>query len=352
MPLARKAFIVSVVVVAVVVGALALWKIRLVIALLFVALTIAAAMRPGVEGLQRRGIPRAIGVLLHYLAFLALIGLLLWLIVPTAISQVHHAIGGGEAHAKLRQAAAHTSGIEHDLLVGIDRRLRHLPTGSALVHPALTVGKTALKVLAGFLFTLAVAAYWIFERDRAEALVLSLMAQQQRRLSRDTWRLIEQKLGAFVRGQVLMISFVSSVLSAAFWALGLPYWLLLGVFAGIVEMVPVVGPLAAGALAVGVALTQGWETAVLAAVAVYGLRLLQDYVINPRVLGHAVGLSPLIVLITVSVVAILFGPFYVMLSVPLAAVFATLVDVVVRDRDPAEEPVPSLIFPAKEREVS
>src|ERR1043166_6385566 len=125
MPLARKAFIVSVVVVAVVVGALALWKIRLVIALLFVALTIAAAMRPGGEGVPRRGIPRAIGVALHYLPFLALIGLLLWLIVPTAISQVQHAIGGGEAHAQLRQAAAHTSGIEHDLLVGIDRRLRH-----------------------------------------------------------------------------------------------------------------------------------------------------------------------------------------------------------------------------------
>jgi predicted PurR-regulated permease PerM len=71
--------------------------------------------------------------------------------------------------------------------------------------------------------------------------------------------LIDQKLGAFVRGQLLMIAFVSTVLSVAFWALGLPYWLLLGVFAGIVEMVPVVGPLIAGGLAVAVALTQSWQ---------------------------------------------------------------------------------------------
>src|SRR5690242_11525266 len=123
MLLARKAFIVSVVVVAVVVGALALWKIRLVIALLFVALTIAAAMRPGVEGRQRCRLPRAIGVPLRYLAFLALLGLLLWRVEPTGVSQVRRAIGGGGAHVQLQQPAKHTSGIKHDLLVGIDRRL-------------------------------------------------------------------------------------------------------------------------------------------------------------------------------------------------------------------------------------
>jgi predicted PurR-regulated permease PerM len=75
-------------------------------------------------------------------------------------------------------------------------------------------------------------------------------------------------------------------------------------------------------------------------------------VINPHVMGRAVGLSPLIVLVTVSVVAILFGPFYVLLSVPLASVVATLVEVIALDRNPADEPVPAVIFPAKEREAS
>ena len=53
-----------------------------------------------------------------------------------------------------------------------------------------------------------------------------------------------------------------------------------------------------------------------------------------------------------SIVGVLFGPFYVMLSVPLAAVLATLVDVIVRDRDPAKEQVPAVIFSAGEREAS
>jgi predicted PurR-regulated permease PerM len=349
----RKAFIATAVAVAVVFGALALWKLRVVIALLFLALIIAAAVRPGVERLATYGVPRAVGVLIHYLGLLVVIGVLLWQIVPHAVSQVQEAIGNvPTTHAEIAREAKHTSGIKHDLLVGLDKRLRNLPSGTGLVHPAISIGKKALEALVGIFFTFAVAAYWIFERERAMSLVLAAVARKHRKRARDTWLLIDQKLGAFVRGQLLMILFVSTVLSCAFWGIGMPYWLLLGVFAGLVEMVPVVGPLAAGVLAVGVAATQSWHQAILAAVAVYGLRLAQDYVINPRVLGHAVGLSPLIVLVTASVVGILLGAAYVILSVPIAAVLATLIDVFVRDHDPAEEPVPTVIFPAQEREAS
>jgi len=351
--LSRKAFIASAVAVAVVLGALALWKLRVVIALLFLALVISAAMRPGVEWLAARGVPRTLGVLIHYLGLLLVVGVLLWQIVPHAVSQVQEAIGNvPTTHAEIAREAKHSSGIKHDILVGLDKRLRNLPAGTSLIHPAITIGKKALEALVGVFFTFAVAAYWIFERDRAMDLLTGAVALRHRKRVRDTWILIDQKLGAFVRGQLLMIVFVSTVLSLAFWGIGLPYWLLLGVFAGLVEMVPVVGPLAAGVLAVGVAATQSWEQAILAVIAVYGLRLLQDYVINPHVLGHAVGLSPLIVLVTVSVMGILLGGAYVILSVPVAAVFATLIDVFVRNRDPAKEDVPAVIFPAKEREAS
>jgi predicted PurR-regulated permease PerM len=168
----------------------------------------------------------------------------------------------------------------------------------------------------------------------------------------DTWDLIDAKLGAFVRGQLVMITFVSTVLSFSFWLDGLPYWLLIGVFSGIVEIVPVVGPLAAGIVAIGAGLTVDWQTAAGAAIAVFGLRLAQDYVIGPRVLGHAVGLSPLVVLVTVSTVGLLFGPAYVLLATPLAAVLATLMDVIVLDRDPANEEVPAGIFSSSDSESS
>src|SRR5204863_994754 len=130
--------------------------------------------------------------------------------------------------------------------------------------------------------------------DRAVKLVLSLVPRRHRRVVSDTWDLIDLKLGAFVRGELILIVFVAVLLSGAFWAIGLPYWLLVGIFAGLVEIVPVVGPIAAGAVAIAVGATVSWHTAVLAGVAVLAVRLLEDYIVIPRVLGHAVGISPLL----------------------------------------------------------
>jgi predicted PurR-regulated permease PerM len=115
--------------------------------------------------------------------------------------------------------------------------------------------------------------------------------------------------------------------------------------------VPVIGPLSAGALAVGVGLTQNWHTALFAGLIVLLVRWIEDYAVVPKVLGHATGLSPLLVLFSVTAIGILLGGFYVLLAIPIAAVLATLVDVIVRDRDPAEEEVPAVIFSAKEAET-
>jgi predicted PurR-regulated permease PerM len=130
----------------------------------------------------------------------------------------------------------------------------------------------------------------------------------------------------------------------------MPYWLLVGDFAGVVEIVPVIGPLLAGVLAVGVGLSVSAHLAVLAAAVVIGVRLLEDYIVIPRVLGHSVGLSPLVVLVSVTTVGLVLGGFAVILAVPIASIVVTLIDIVVREKDPAEEPAPSVLFPAKDTE--
>jgi len=220
-----------------------------------------------------------------------------------------------------------------------------VPSAGSVVHGAVSVGVKALEVMVGIFFVLATAAYWIFERERAMTLVLSSVSRKHRRVVRDTWDLIDAKLGAFVRGQMLLIAFVATVLSLCFWAIGVPFWLLLGIFAGVVEIVPVIGPLVAGVVAVGVGLTASWHVALGAGIAVLVVRQFEDYIVIPRVMGHAVGLSPLLVLVSVTAVGLLFGGFYVLLAIPLIAVVATLVDVIVRDKDPADEDVPAVLFP-------
>lgn len=344
---ARRAFIATLVVGGTILLALALWKLQVLVAILFLAFIIAAAMRPGVDALHRRRVPRGIGVAVHYLALAGIVALFLSLVVPRAIDQVQGAL----ASSNLKSAARDSSGIKQDILTGLQRRLNNLPHGDKLVRPAAEVTKTAFEVFIGIFFTLASAAYWTFERDRAVNLVCSLIPRPKRKRVRDTWDLIDRRLGAYVRGQGLLIVAVGIVLSLAFWAIGVPYWILVGSFAGTVEIIPVIGPLTAGALAVGVGLTNSIHTAVLAGLAVLVVRLLEDYLVIPRVLGDAVGLSPLIVLVAVSGVGILFGGFAIILAIPIAAVIVTLIDVIVRDKDPAEEDVPTVLFAAKEGET-
>jgi predicted PurR-regulated permease PerM len=343
---ARRAATATLVALAIIVGALALWKIRVVLALLFLGFVVASAMRPSVEWLYRRArVPRSVGVVIHYLGFLAVVGLFLYLVVPVAITQIDHAIGNvPTSRSQLHNAAVHSHGIRHEILSTIDKRLRQLPSGTSLLHPAVTVTKTVLEVIVGILFMFAVGAYWLFERDGTIALVQSLMPRKHRRVTRDTWVLIDMKLGAFVRGQFLLVTIVATLLSLAFWLDGEPYWLLIGTSAGVVELVPIVGPLVAGAVAIGAGLTVSWTVALGAGLAVLILRQLQDYVIAPRVMGHAVGLSPLVVLVTVVSVGYLLGAVYVVIATPIAAVIATLVDVVVRGRDPADEEPPAVLF--------
>src|SRR5262249_26294892 len=247
--------------------------------------------------------------------------LFLYLIVPVAITQIDHAIGQvPTSTSQLHHAAVHSHGIRHEILSAVDKRLRQLPSGTSLLHPAVTVTKALFEILVGILFMFAVGAYWIFERDHAIGLVQSLLPRKHRRVTRDTWVLIDMKLGAFVRGQFLLVMIVATLLSFSFWLDGEPYWLLIGSFAGLVELVPIVGPLAAGAIAIGAGLTVGWTVALGAGLAVLILRQLQDYVIGPRVMGHAVGLSPLVVLVAVVAVGYLLRPIYVLIAIPITSV--------------------------------
>ena len=349
---ARRAAIATLVVGGIVVVALALWALKLLVSLLFLAFIIAAAMRPGIDALHRRRIPRAVGVGIHYVMLAGLVALFLWAVVPRALSQVQAAAGNlPQTSSELHNAARGSTGLKHDVLVSLERRLKNLPSATDLVRPGLALTVKAFEALVAVFFVLASAAYWIFERDRAVDLVCSLLPRPKRKTVRDTWTLIDLKLGAYVRGQGILVILVGTLLSLAFLLVGEPYWILVGSFAGLVEIVPVIGPLAAGALAIGVGLTDSVRTAVLAGVAVLVVRLMEDYVIMPRVLGDAVGLSPLLVLFSVTAVGLLFGGFAVILAIPIVAVLTTLIDVVVRDRDPAEEEVPTVLFPAKEAET-
>ena len=178
-----------------------------------------------------------------------------------------------------------------------------------------------------------------------------MVPRKHRRVTRDTWVLIDMKLGAFVRGQFLLVMLVGSAAVARVLARRR------AVLApdrrrsrGSSRSSRSWGRSSAGAVAIGAGLTAGWAVAIGAGIAVLVLRQLEDYVIVPRVMGHAVGLSPLVVLVSVVGDRLSSSaPIYVLIAIPIALVVATLVDVVVRGRDPAEEEAPAVLFAAEAR---
>src|SRR5205809_3426310 len=200
---AKRVALGTLIVIASVATAVALWKLKLVLALIFLGFILAAAMRPGIDALKRRGVPRGIGILLQYLALAGLVALLLWIVVPRAVDQVQNALGGS-TKAQIHREATKSKGLKHEVLTAVDKRLRKLPKAGELLHPAVQVTLKAFEVLLGILFVLATAAYWIFEKARAVDFVASLLARPKRKKLRDTWDLIDLKLGAFVRGQALL----------------------------------------------------------------------------------------------------------------------------------------------------
>ena len=267
-----------------------------------------------------------------------LVALLLWLVVPVVFEQAQHALADVPRHDAVTEHGL-LSSVREQALTSLESKLSEISDPDT----ALSTLVGTLAVLAGVAFTLAAAAYWVIERDRLVKVVLAVIPREKRTTVRDTWLLIDLKLAAVIRTKLLLVLMTGSILSFAFWVIGLPYFLLVGVFAGIVEILPVIGPLIAGLTAVAAGLTVSWQLGLAAAIVVYGLRIAQDYVINPRLFGRAVHLPPLAVLLAVSAVALLLGPWWVPLAIPLTAVVSTLLDVLVWKSDPAEEVVPTVL---------
>jgi predicted PurR-regulated permease PerM len=313
---------------AIAVGAAAfgIWQVRSVLILLLLAITFAAAIRPGVERLGRHHVPESLAILLHFLVVGGVFALLVWLAVPPALHQIGHALG----HAP---SGSHTNGVGERALVWLHRQLGRLPSASALVHPVATYGEKAGEAVVGVFFTLAATWYCVSERDSIITLLTTLSPEAKREKARATYLAIDRRLGAYTRLRFAMVFAVGAVLSAGFYVIGLNYWLLVGAFVGLIEIVPMIGPLVGSILVLAVGVPQSLHVAGLSLLWLVVVREFQNYVVNPRI-GRTVGLSPLVTLLCVSVVGVLFGGLAVILAVPFTSAVATLIDVLVLDHEP------------------
>jgi predicted PurR-regulated permease PerM len=313
--------------------AVGMWQVRSVVILLLLAVTFAAAIRPGVDWLHRHRVPQSVAILLHFAVAGGAVALLVWLAVPPALHQIGHAL---DQNAIAGSHADHAAGIGDRALGWLQQHLHDLPTGTELLHPVATYGHKAGEAVVAVFFTLAATWYCVSERDSIIRLLTTFTPDSQRDKACETYLAIDRRLGAYTRLRFLMVFAVGAVLSAGFYVIGLNYWLLVGAFVGLVEIVPVVGPLVGSILVLAVGLPQSLQVAALSLLWLVVVREFQSYVINPHI-GQTVGLSPLVTLLSVAVVGVLFGGLAVILAVPFTSAVATLIDVLVLGHEPPTE---------------
>lgn len=322
-------------VIAVTAIAFGLWRVRSIIVLLLLALTFAAAMRPGVEWLRARRVPGPLAIASFFILVLGIFALFFWLAVPPAVRELKHALAQPALGAS---TVDHSTGFRHDVLVWVDSHLKKLPSGSEIFHPIAAYGHKATDAVVAVFFTIAATWYWVSERDAMIDLLVRLSPESKRENARRTYLEIDRRLGSYTRLKFVMVAVIGAVLAAGFYLVGLNYWLLVGGAVSLFEIIPVVGPLIGVLLVIAVGLPQSIHVTVLAVVVLVAVREFQSYVINPHVMGRSVGLSPLVTLVTVSVVGLLFGALAVVLAIPAASAAETLVDVLVFGHDPPSAP--------------
>ncbi len=332
--------------VAIIVAFWLAYHLRLVMLTLFLAILLSIAIRPGVVLLRTRGVSRALGVILIYITlFIAFIGLLL-LVVPRIISQTVALISQLPTwYQELRQLLLSS---ESDFLLELAKELpAHLPL-ETLVQPSQEQGLTTLtqsvayaRTLGwGVLITLAIfglAFFWTLEGNQIIQYALLFVPTDKREKIRDLIPEIEIKVGGYVRAEALLMLAVALLALIAYALIGLPYTLVLALFAGLLELVPIMGPALGAIPAFAVAMSIDPARGLWVIVATLAIQAFENSMLVPRIMRKTVGVSPVVTLIALAAFGSLFGLAGALLAVPLAAIIQLLFDRFVFTEDEPDE---------------
>ncbi|HEU4396702.1 MAG TPA: AI-2E family transporter [Actinomycetota bacterium] len=298
---------------------------------LLLAVVVVYLLNPVVSALERRGVPRAAGAGVVYVLFICLVALAIALLVPVVTRQVGQVVDHfpgyvADAQAQVRRIAARF-GQEPDFRLDAEQVREWLAAGDN--RQAVTRYITGLRsfttsLLGGLVIVVIgpiMAFYLLVDLPRLQRGGMALVPPGRRDEIRVLMDRISQAVGGFFRGQLLVALFVGVASSLGLWAVGLPFWLLVGMVAGVFNLVPLIGPFIAGGLAVIIALVGGEPlTALWAALVLLAVQQLDNHLISPNVMSRTVQLHPVVVMLALLVGASFAGLFGMLVIVPLVAV--------------------------------
>jgi predicted PurR-regulated permease PerM len=338
---ARQTAINTAVILLVVLVAWLLIQVRSTLVLLIIGILFAAAIEPLVNRLRRRGLKRGQAILLIYAGLLTAVFLALLLAVPEIVRQTTSLIDNIPdilQSARERAAEIKSTAIRNAALRGINEvndfyiDTRTNPDAGLASNAAIVLLTTVGGALASIVTVLVVAFYWLTEKSTIKQVVLRKVSAGQRDRAFTIWEEIERRIGGWARGQMTLCLVIGVISTAGYLALGLKYWVALGLWAGFTELIPFIGPILGGAAAFVVALTDSWQKALIVVAFVVVLQQLESAVLVPRVMRSSVGMSPLTVILAVLVGTTLNGPLGAILAIPIGAAVQAIIQELVRDQ--------------------
>lgn len=298
-----------------------LFHIRDIIFYLFVSFILMSALRPYVERLEKFKIPRPLAILVIYIILIASLSFLVSVVIPPLVTETISLLKSISPDGQIPIIYQETLNyIKHINLENINKIT---PYGGNV----LDVVRTTLSIFGGIisgLSLLVLTFYLLLERKHLESLIGGQVGMEKGKKWITTILLVEDRLGAWVRGQLLLCFLIGVMSFAGLTLLGVSYALPLAIIAGFLEIVPIIGPIVSGIPAVLAALLISPGLALAVAALYFLIQQAENHLIVPNVMSKVVGVRPVISIIALLVGLRLMGVTGALFSIPVVLVLQTL----------------------------
>ena len=305
-----------------------------VIVLVAFAVLLASALDPVVNVARNRlGLSRVKAIASIYVLLIIVATLLVVLLVPAAVTEMNmfskrlpELITEARNWSEQLQPAVVGTTIGR-LINTFDSSLMRSGVTSSDPDTIVEFGLTAADAALAVLSVLTMIFFWLISRETIQRFALAMIPLPQRGDVRAAWNEVEHRVGYWFRGQLAMMTLIGVANTIAYLVLGLPNALLLGVFAGLTEIIPIVGPAIGAIPAVISALVLGGPELALVVVGVYVvIQMVEGNVLVPIVMKNAVGLPPFVVIVSLLVGSAVAGIIGALLAIPVAAAGAAILE--------------------------
>ena len=271
-----------------------------ILVLIGVAFFLALGLEPAASWFVNRELPRWAATTLVFAIFLAAMGAFVAAAIPPLAQQTSELIQQAPRYIQQLQDHSSVIGRINDRF-HLQQRITDTINGSggSVFNDVVSAGSAAFGAVADFLIVIVLTVYFLVDMPRIRTSLYRLVPHTRRPRAILIGDEVFAKVGAYVLGNILISGITGAATFIWLTAFGVPYPLLLGIFVALLDLVPVVGSTIAGVVVAAVALTVSLPVCIATIVFFVVMRLIEDYLLVPRIIGRAVKVPAMITVVAV-----------------------------------------------------